>query len=142
MKKFNGIGESTVRLFKKRYLSECEAAGSSEVPVTSLPAKKKGRKLMLGEELDEQVKKYVKFLRANGTSIGTNVIMAAAEGIVRAHDRTLLAEYGGHMSFTKTWALSLLQRMGYVKRKASTKSTPGMSEERFLEIKSFKFQAL
>ena len=64
------------------------------------------------------------------------MVMAAAEGIVRAHDRSLLAENDGDIKITTTWAISLLSRMGYVKRKATTKSTPGMSEDRFLQMKS------
>ena len=92
--------------------------------------------MLLGEELDVMVQKYVKALRTCGTSIGTNMVMAAVSGIVMACDRTLLTDYGGHISITKTWAASLLNRMGYVRRKATTKSTPGMSEERFKQLKA------
>ncbi len=38
-------------------------------------------------------------------------------------DRTRLAEFGGHAKLTKAWAVSLLQRMGYTKRKGTTKSS-------------------
>ena len=38
--------------------------------------------------------------------------------------------------FSKTWALSLLKRMGYVKRKATTKSTPAMSGKVFEQAKT------
>ena len=46
--------------------------------------------------------------------------MAAATAIVRRHDRNLLAENGGSVTITKTWAKSLLHRMGYVKRRGSS----------------------
>ena len=51
--------------------------------------------------------------------------MGAVEGIVTARDVTKLRQhdgkfYGGHISITKSLARSLLNRMGYVKRKCST----------------------
>ena len=61
--------------------------------------------------------------------------MAVGEGIVTAHDRIMLVQHGGHIQITKAWALSLLKRMGYVKRKAATKSTPGMSGEEFERVR-------
>ena len=45
--------------------------------------------------------------------------MAAADGIVAARDQSHLVQYGGHIAVTKSWAKSLLMRMGYVKRKCS-----------------------
>ena len=57
---------------------------------------------MLGEQLDSMIKNYVKGLHSAGTPIGSSVVMAAVEGIIRAHDRTLLVEYGGHISISKT----------------------------------------
>lgn len=87
-------------------------------------------------QLDSRVQNYVKALRNAGTPIGSSVVIAAAEGLVRATDRTLLVEHGGHIALTKTWALSLLGRMGYVKRKATTKSTPGMLGKEFDEVKA------
>ena len=92
-----------MRLFKKKYLDEIkklEHTGTSEV--TSLPKQRTGRKVMLGEQLDAKVKKYVQALRSAGTPIGSSIVMAAGEGIVRAHDRTLLVQHGGHIWITKT----------------------------------------
>ena len=64
--------------------------------------------------------------------------MAAGEGMVRAHHRTTLVQHGGHIQITKAWAMSLLQRMGFVKRKATTKSTSGLSGEQIEVVrKSF-----
>ena len=90
---------------------------------------------MLGEELDSKVQNYVHALRSAGTPIGSNVMMAAGEGMVKAHDRTLLVQHGGHIRITKAWAISLLSRMGYVKHKATTKATPGLSAEKFDQVK-------
>ena len=63
-----------------------------------------GRSLLLGE-LDEKLLVYVRALRDAGGSMGSSIVIAAAEGIVTAHDRTLLVHYGGHIC---EWALSLL----------------------------------
>ena len=104
--------------------------------VTKLTVKKHGRKVLLGEELDGMVQKYVQAIRNAGTPIGTSVVMAAAQSIVKAYDRTLLFENGGYIAITRSWALFLLGRMGYIKRKATTKSTPRMSDEEFLRVKT------
>ena len=139
VKKFKAthdIGESTVRFFKRRYLEEIKKNKNPDTTdVRSVPVLKRGRKVMLGEELDEKVKTYVQVLRSNGAPIGSSVVMAVGLGMIRAHDRTLLVEHGGHIAITKAWAMSLLQRMGYVKRKATTKSAPGITPEVFESLK-------
>ena len=56
--------------------------------------KKRGRPLTLGD-IDREVQSYIKALRAAGTPISAPLIIAAAEGIVIARDRTLLAKNGG-----------------------------------------------
>ena len=85
VKKFkdtHGVGESTVRLFKKKYLDAVKKRhltdAESEAEVTSLPARKRGRKMLLGEQLDAKVQSYVKALRSAGTPIGSSIVMAAA----------------------------------------------------------------
>ena len=60
LKKFKAshdVGESTVRSFTKKYLQAKEKTDSRYLVVVKLLAKKPGRKLMLGEELDKKVKK-------------------------------------------------------------------------------------
>ena len=39
---------------------------------------------MLGEELDEKVKKYIEALGTNGTPVGSSIVMAARGGMIRA----------------------------------------------------------
>ena len=93
---------------------------SDDVPViSSLPTKEQGRPLLLGPELDRAVQDYVKAVRTVGGVINTEIVMAAAEGIIAARDLGKLREHGGHIHITKAWAKSLLVRMGYVKRKCS-----------------------
>ena len=65
---------------------------------------------------------YLISLCEAGGVVNTSIAIAAAMGIVRRHDSNLLAVNGGHIILTKHWAQYLLQRMGYVKRKASSKA--------------------
>jgi len=67
-----------------------------------------------GEELDKQVREYVKYLRECSVVINSAVIMAAAEGIVMNKDAKLLACNGGGIYLTKDWAKSLLRQMRMV----------------------------
>ena len=117
-----------MRLFKKKYLDAVKKrhllTDAEFEEVTSVPAHKCGRKLLLGEQLDVKVQSYVKALRSAGTTVGSSIVMAAATGIISAHDRTLLVEFGGYICISKSCAISLLKRLGYLKRKATAKSTP------------------
>lgn len=118
------INESTARRLKTEYLEKLNEALKSKpgetVTVDSLETKQKGRPLLLGEKLDAAVQEYVSSLRIVGGAVNTVVVRAAAEGIISARDITKLTSHGGHINITKSWAMSLLNRMGYVKRKAST----------------------
>ena len=83
---------------------------------------------MLGEELDKQVRTYLKSFRENGAVVNTAIAIACAQGIIKAHDSNLLESNGGHISLTKTWAKYLMHRMGFVKRRASTKAKVSVSD--------------
>ena len=63
--------------------------------------------------LDKAVQEYVRGLREVGSVVDISIIMAAAEGIIVAQDEGLLVQHGGHIEITKSWAVSLLERMGY-----------------------------
>ena len=117
------VPESTTRKYRDLYIRELERQHTSEtssIPcVSSLPAKNQGRPLLLGE-FDSRVCEYIVRLRQAGGVVNTAVVMAAMHGIVLSHDGTLLGENGGHPKLTKTLALSVLNCMGFVKRKGST----------------------
>ena len=87
--KYPELGESTVLSFKQKYLS---LVASGKSTVTSIPNKRMGRPLALGD-LDQEVQKYIRALRATGTAISVPLILAAAQGIIEAKDRTLLVEH-------------------------------------------------
>ena len=117
------LNESTVRGIKRAYLAELtrKRKAEEECVVTSLPTKKRGRTLLLGEALDNKVKTYLKAIREVGGALSTAIIIAAARGILLKLDRGKLAEFGGSVVLTKDWAKSLMARMGYVKRRGTTK---------------------
>ena len=70
-----------------------------EVVVRELIDNKRGRPLLLGEEMDEQVRAYISELRANGCPINTAIVIATGQGIVKDYDSNLLSENGGHLLF-------------------------------------------
>ena len=112
------VPEPTARRLKKEYLrklAENTREENSPCTVTSLPTKPQGRPVLLGQVLDEDVQEYVRSQRAVGGVVNTAIVRAGAEGIILARDRSLLVKYGGHIDLTKSWAKSLLHRMGYSK---------------------------
>ena len=60
--------------------------------------------------------------------------MACAEAIIKNKDSNLLSDNGGHIVLTSNWGKSLLRRMGFVKRKASTAAK--ISDSNFEELKA------
>ena len=67
--------------------------------------------------------------------MNARVVLAATEGIVKATDCTLLFENGDHIKLSFDWTYSLLRRMGYVKRKATTKARTALTQEEFAAVK-------
>ena len=85
-------------------------------------------------ELYKDVQSYVRALQKTGAPVGSAVIIAAAKGIVKSSNPPLLAENGGRITLTKSWAHSLILRMGLFKRKSFTK-TPTMTAEQLQQRK-------
>jgi len=132
-KEFPSLGESTVSLFKKQYQADLKEAGSEE-EITQLAKKGRRGPLALGN-LEEKVQQCIRALKKAGTPVNARVELAAAEGIVTTTDRTLLFENGGHIKLSLDWAYSLLKRIGYVKRKATTKTRTALTQEEFAAVK-------
>ena len=74
--------KGSVEISRKR-----KAGETSDPSVKSLPVKKHERSLLLGEELDTQVKHYIQAVHEGGGVINTAITMAAATAIVRKADR-------------------------------------------------------
>jgi len=70
------------------------------------------------------VREYVLALQDVGTVVNTVIVRSAGTAILRRRNPALLASAGGdgYVVLTKDWAWYLLQRMGYTKRKATTKA--------------------
>ncbi len=73
--------------------------------LTRVPHKRRGRPLLLGSDLDDEVQIYLKKVREGGGVISSRIVMATAKGIVLSCDKSKLVEYGGHIRY---WAYSLL----------------------------------
>ena len=78
---------------------------------------------MLGK-LDQQVREYIRDLRAHGVIINTAVVLGAAEGIIMHKDANLLSSF----NLIEGWAKYLLRRMGFVKRKGTIKAKGSVEE--------------
>ena len=57
---------------------------------------------------------YIKVLRKAGTPVSVPVVLAVAEGVITARNRSALLKYGGHIKLGRQWALSILRRMCFV----------------------------
>ena len=71
---------------------------------------------------------YILALRENGAVINSAIVKACALGVVKKHDANLLKCNGGHIEFTKFWAVSFLARLNFVKRKSSTKAKVSIAD--------------
>ena len=76
------------------------------------------------------------YIRSTGTTVNTAVVIACAEGILMHEDAPLLTI----VNLSKGWAQYLLQRMGYVKWKATSKAK--VSVENFAEIYKGRFSVI
>ena len=110
------LTEPTVRRLKNQYKDEVKKRPLEERDsVEELPMKKRGRPLMIGEELDGQVKRYLGELRKRGAVVNVSIAIAVGKGIVKSSDSSYK-----EVKPTRDWAKYLLRNMGFVKRKAST----------------------
>ena len=120
------FGESTARSLRDKY---CEMSKSSEHAAV-LQKMQRGRPLVLGT-LDEKVKNFLTILRRKGGIVNTAVAIATAQALIaRSQDE--------HLKCidleSSSWAKSLFNRMGFVKRTCTT-SKPEIPEQAMKEAK-------
>ena len=129
-KKYPKLKESTVRDWRNAYVLELKKkrGEGNETVVKELPAKKRGRPLTIGEDLDKQVQGYLSYIRDNGGVVNTAIAISCAEGIIMNKDSRLLASNGGHILLTRHWGKNILYRMGLVKRKGTTKASVSVED--------------
>jgi transposase-like protein len=136
--KYPNLKESTVRDWRNAYrydLKKRRSAGD-DTAVKELTAKKTGRPLLIGEDLDKQVQAYLNYIRDDGGIVNTAMAISCAEGIVMCKDSNLLASNGGHIFLTKHWGKNTLHRMGLVKRKGTTKAKVSVEDFDVLKAQS------
>ena len=94
---------STVKSIKSQYKDELkkQRADTGRSVVNSLPEKKCGRTLLLGDELDKKLQLYTKRIRANGGPVTAGITMAAAGGLLMAEHKNRLAENGGYIKLNR-----------------------------------------
>ena len=80
-------------------------SGGTEV-LKSLPCKKQGRPLLLGDKIDSMVQAYVKKVRNEGGAVSNQIVIGAAKGILKTVDKLKLREFGSHVNLNRHWALS------------------------------------
>lgn len=119
------VSVTTIRSIRDAYRKELKLRRKrtpdlGDVELESLDPKKRGRPLLLGNYYDGIIQLYVRMLREAGGSISASLVVAAATGILMTSNRGMLVEFGGHVQLNKYWARSLLQRMNFVQRKATT----------------------
>ena len=81
---------------------------------------------LLGEKLDKQLQQMIGDMRSRGTAIGTSVVIGVGREILLKHKNSTVV-------LSKEWAKSVLNRMGYTKRKANNKCK--VLPDNFVEIK-------
>ena len=116
------VRTSTIHCMKLAYKHQIQknrASGSNEV-LNTLPYKKQGKPVLLGEKFDGMVQAYIRRVHEAGGSISSQVVIAAACGILTSMDKTKLRGFGGHVELNRHWAHSLLSRMNYVQRQETT----------------------
>ena len=91
------LKESTVRGWVTTYQKRLDSLSKEGKPLTVsvLSEKSRGRPLLVGSELEEQVKLFVGQLRRSWAVVNSAIVRAAARGIILAKDANLLEENEG-----------------------------------------------
>ena len=76
----------------KRLAKSSSGNGSRDIAILSLPRLKRERPLLLGENLDHQVKSYIRAVREKQGIINTAIIVACGEAIAKEVNKNLLRE--------------------------------------------------
>ena len=90
------ISDSTVKSIKKAYLDELRkrprSGDGGNFEITAPPPKKRGRKLLLGEDLDVKVQIYLRKVREGEGAVSARIALAAARGTI------LMCTYSIHIT--------------------------------------------
>ena len=86
----------TVRGFVESYKEKTISANDNN-EISELPQKKRGRRFLLSEEIDEKVIEMAHSMLLTGATVNYNLVIAIVKGILLANDRILFAENVGSM---------------------------------------------
>ena len=95
------INKSSVHSMKVAYLESVRRKRRADEEIAELHPKKRGRPLLLGNQVDDQVQLYLKKLREQGGVVSASVVVAATRGILVSIDRTQLVKFGVHIELSK-----------------------------------------
>lgn len=124
----------TDELNQKWAIGDFKANG--EVTVECLPFKKRGWPLLLGCELDDQVKSYINDLRGKGGNVYNTTIIACAEAMVNRVDKKLLKDNSGSVDLSKTFTKSLHWWKATTSAKVKSSYFEELKEQCLLDIKA------
>ena len=111
MNKFPNLKEASVRGWKNTRYKEVLIESSRKrgpVEIEELPQNRRRRPLLLGEEMEAEVKSFIEVTCEKEAIVNSHTVMATARGVVISHDANLLLENGGYIEITKSWVQQLL----------------------------------
>ena len=117
---FPKLKESTVRPWLKTFRSQLEPNTNDSAGVVKI-GKKRGRPLILPDELDSKLRSFLVHLRTAGGTVNRNVIYGVLMGLIKSD----LQKWGSYLDFNVTdgWIDYLYRRM-YFSRRCATTSSP------------------
>ena len=92
---------------------------NSTSPIKGIPAKRRGRPLMLGM-VDKKIRDFLIALRHRGGVVNSTIAIAAVKGLIQSSSDPDLKR----IKINTSWAQSLFRRMGFVRRMATTAKVP------------------
>ena len=132
------LSKPTVQSIRDVYRAEVNIRiklGESGV-ITSLPERKRGRSKLVGDDIDNKVQLYIRNVRVGGGIVSARVVMGAAQGILEYYGKEDVAKL-----VNRHWAYSLLKRMNFVCRKATTAKSK-YSPSDFADLKKSFLQSV
>ena len=93
------VAVGTVRNFKCKYLEQLKTTRDPDA-ITSLPHAMLGRPLLIGK-FDDKVAEYNGCLRLFGGNVNSNIVIAAAKGIIAHKNHSFLKYYVGTLDLRK-----------------------------------------
>ena len=113
-----------------KYRLEAKKTSSSDCIQIS---ERRGRPLLLPDELDRKLRAFIVSTRTAGGTINKHVIYGILMGLIKSD----LGRYGQYLNFvvTNSWLQSLYQRMNLTRR-IVTMSRPAITKATWLEVKA------